>query len=376
MVKLIFWLSFIFILYTYIGYPVVLYILNILFKKERVKNSAYEPNVSVVIAVYNEEKYIERRIRSLLSQGYPKDKFEIIIVSDGSTDTTIEKVKSFSDKTVKLFSYSPKRGKAEALNLGISKAEGEIIVFSDARQVFSEGAIKELVSNFCDETIGGVSGELELLLDEANHAGQGVGMYWKYEKLLRKLESSFDSAVGATGAIYAIRKELYEPIPTCTVLDDFWVPLQIILKGYRIIFDFDAKAYDKVFPDLKIEYDRKVRTLAGNYQAFIMIKELFNIRKNRVFLQFISHKVFRLLIPYALISILISNFFLAKGFYLVFLITQLSFYLMALACRVSSGSLHKNRLINFSNTFVMLNMAAVIGLVRFIEGAGKNIKWK
>lgn len=259
---------------------------------------------------------------------YPKERLEIIVVSDGSTDKTNEIIEEFADTGVKLIKFSDRGGKARALNIAAPQARGEIILFSDARQLYNKDAILELVSNFSDKEVGAVSGELHILkkkpvqrLDTVekaenendtrseNGVGEGVGLYWKYEKFLRRNESQIDSTLGATGAIYAIRKELFSPIPEDTILDDFVIPMRVVLKGYRIIFEPKARAFDVVAVTSKKEFTRKVRTLTGNYQAFFRMKDLFNPFRNRVFFQLLSHKVFRLLVPYALVLAFISNVF-------------------------------------------------------------------
>lgn len=366
--KIIFWLSLLFILYTYFGYPILLFFLT-RFKVKPSKNLLFIPKVSMIITVYNEEEVIKDKLENAISLDYPKDKFEIIVVSDSSTDKTDDIVREFSSKEVKLIRMPERGGKAWALNAAVPKADGEIIVLSDARQLYDKKAILELVSNFSDPKVGAVSGELYLMNPQGDGVGEGVGLYWKYEKLMRKMESRLYSTSGATGAIYAIRKDLYRPIPDDTILDDVLIPMNIVLNGYRVIFEEEARAYDKVATTAKQELTRKIRTLSGNYQLLFRMHGLFNPFKNKVLFQFISHKVFRLLAPLALIIIFISNIFLLPLlFYKVIFFLQLFFYVCAILGHFMSKAKPSLicRFLGIPYAFVVLNYAALAGLYRYI----------
>ena len=357
----------------------------------------YCPFVTMVIAAYNEENTVKEKLENSLSLDYPKDRFEIIVVSDGSTDQTNKNVEEFADLGVKLIKLSKRSGKAHALNTAVSEANGEIILFSDARQLYDKDAVCELVANFNDEEVGGVSGELHLISQSGTGVGKEVGLYWRYEKFLRKTESRVSSTLGATGAIYAIRRRLFSPIPEDTILDDVVIPMRIVLNGYRVVFEPKAHAYDNTAATSKEEFTRKARTLAGNYQAFFRMKELFNPFKNRVFCQLISHKVFRLLVPFALFFAFLSNAFFTSPLYRTTLFLQATLYACATIgfllskfktektqdteqiARIKSflrflGSLFV-RLFSTSYVFVLLNWAAVVGLYRFITGK-QRITWK
>lgn len=375
--KLVFWFSLFFILHTYIGYPILLIIAARMVGKS-IDRKEFAPSVTMIIAAYNEERNIGEKLENSLSLSYPRDKFEIIVVSDGSTDRTDDIVNEFSRRVVKLITMSERGGKARALNTAVPKAIGEIIVFSDARQSYDGNAIRELVSNFSDPTVGAVSGELHLVNKDAASVGEGVGVYWKYEKLLRKKESRIYSTSGATGAIYAIRKELYQPMPDDTILDDVVIPMQIVLNGYRVVFEEKARAYDSVAGTAKEELTRKIRTLCGNYQAFLRMPRLFNPFRNRVFLQFVSHKVFRLLVPFALLLMLISSVFLSSILlYRTMLILQLCLYISSVIGHYLSKSKPSfiGRLFGIPYTFVVLNYAAVAGLYRFITRK-QQVAWE
>ena len=345
MLKVIFWFSFFSIFYTYMGYPLILSVWRRIGKRTTNKGEPL-PSVSIVLAVYNEEKLIERKLRNLLELDYPASLLEIIVSSDGSTDQTEEKVARLQQERVsspalsegpalRLMTGPAHSGKAAALNRAVEHARGEIILFSDARQIFDRKCLLRIVSNFNDPAVGVASGELILVDRPGGKEVAGVGMYWRYEKWLRRMESDIDSMLGATGALYAIRKSLYRPIPSDTILDDVLIPMQAVFEGYRIVFEPEALAYDFVPHRPETEFVRKVRTLAGNYQLLWENGALWSPRKNRVFFQYFSHKVGRLVVPFLLVVLFLSNLFLLKGFYLVFLFLQLAWYGLALIGGIS-----------------------------------------
>ena len=381
--KLVFWSSLLFILYPYIGYPLILWIKRIFSTQIELKlNSAYYPLVSVVIAAKNEQVNIERRIRDILQQSYPKDNLEIIVISDGSTDKTndiVEKlaleIKSQSNTpAIKILSYFPSQGKSIALNTGVKNASGEIIVFADARQRFHIDAIKNLVLFLEDQEVGCVSGELEF---EGNVAGEGkpeMGIYWRYEKWIRKQESYSGSMIGATGAIYAIRKALFEPMPADTILDDVLIPMTIVCKGFSAIFNEDAKAYDQQTSNIAEEWRRKVRTLAGNWQLLSINKSLFIPWQNPLWFRFISHKFLRLIVPFFLPIVLLSCALIQEPFYRVLTIIQLSIYSLVLLGYVVP-IVRKIRFINLCFFLVTLNIAAVAGFYYWVTGSTAKL-WR
>ncbi|PYT05321.1 MAG: family 2 glycosyl transferase [Acidobacteria bacterium] len=311
MIESLFWISVAAILYTYVGYPVVVWMLARLRRREVLKADIF-PSVSVVLACHNEQGNIEARIKNLLECDYPRDLLEIVIVSDGSTDFTAEMARRHVSDSIRLFAYEQQRGKATALNIGVEIAKGEIILFADARQSFEPTAIKELAASFADSSVGAASGEL--LLDGAggSSVGEGVGLYWKYEKWIRKSESRFSSVIGATGAIYAIRRELWQPLPASTILDDVYTPMGIALGGRRVVFEEKARAHDRAIESTGHEFARKVRTLTGNYQLCQLMPRLL-VPNNALLFQFYSHKLMRLAAPIFLLLILAANMFLAAA---------------------------------------------------------------
>lgn len=377
--KVIFWLSLFFIFYCYLGYPLVITLLAGIFGRP-VKKADTLPLVSVVISVWNEEDVMEAKIRNLLSLDYPLEKMEILIGSDSSTDRTDEIIRRFVRPGIQLVESPCRRGKAAMINDLVHRAKNEIIVFTDARQIFDRGAIRELVRNFSDKEVGCVSGEL-LFLKKEGWTAKGINLYWEYEKFIRSQESRIHSMLGATGAIYAIRRELYRAVPENVVLDDMFVPFMIILQGYRAVFDPQATAYDEAAENPKEEYRRKARTLYGNYQIFGLIPQMFNLFKSPVALQLFSHKFLRVVVPFLMIAAFFSNMGLLSGvFYRRVFILQIIFYAMA-----AVGGLVKNkdsdilrgifRVCAIPYVFCLLNFSALMGFWRFVAGR-QEVTWE
>jgi poly-beta-1,6-N-acetyl-D-glucosamine synthase len=373
MSKSLFWISTGAIIYAYAGYPAAVWLLARL-RNQNVLKSSITPRVSVVIACHNEASNIEARINNLFECDYPTDLLEIIVVSDGSTDHTAQVARRYVSERVRVFAYDKRMGKAAALNLGVGAASGKIILFADARQRFEPSAIKELVANFADPSVGAASGELLLDGPAGASVGEGVGLYWKYEKWIRKSESRFSSVIGATGAIYAIRRELWEPLPPVTILDDVYTPMRIALGGRRVIFEEKARAHDVAADSAAREFSRKVRTLTGNYQLCQLMPRLL-IPSNGLIFQFYSHKLMRLAAPIFLLLLLVTNALIvgraaanAGVFYKAILASQLLFYASVLAGGYLLKRKRKVRLLNFAYVFSVMNAAALLGLIYFVLG--------
>ena len=384
----IFWVSAIFVLYIYAGYPFLLWLESIFCPHKIHKKYQLEyPRVSVVIAAKNEEQNIKKRLENICEQSY-LGSVEVIVVSDGSHDQTCSIIKQLKDDLVqyerrkdqgpidiKLVELLLSSGKATALNKGIDSSSGEIVVFTDSRQTFEKNAVKELLANFSDPQVGAVSGELIIMNINKSEVAEGMGLYWLYEKFIRKRESLTGSVVGATGAIYAIRRHLFQELPENTLLDDVLIPLNVVFQGYRVVFDSEAKAYDITSPNMEKEWKRKVRTLSGNWQLLSINPNLLIPWKNPILFRFLSHKICRLLVPYALFIMLLDSLIITNIYYNIFAVVQLIFYLLALAAFFLPGLLRKNRIIKVSYFFVTMNMAAVVGLYVWVKKKN-NITWK
>jgi len=260
-----------------------------------IQRKAYTPTVSFVVATYNGASFLDGKLKSIFALDYPRDLLEVIVVSDGSTDNTREIIERYSGRVK--FIQLVHAGKATALNHGMSVATGEILVFTDVRQRLAPDSLRLLMENFADPRVGVASGELQIASDTIE-ARLGVGAYWKYERWIRLNLSAIDSIFGATGAYYAVRRELAISVPPNKLADDMFLPLHAFLKGYRLIVDARAKMYDYA-TDLATEFSRKVRTLAGNYQILASYPQLLG-PKNRLLLHFISYKVGRLALPFLL----------------------------------------------------------------------------
>lgn len=366
MAKLIFWTSLLFILYTYAGYPLALYFLS-RFRRKEVNKGEHFASVSVVIAALNEERNIGQRIENLLDQNYPRELLEIIVVSDGSTDRTEAVTVAFADRGVRLIALPTRSGKAIAVNRGVEVATGELIVFTDARQSFAPDAIRRLAENFHDSSVGCVSGELLFYEEGESRIKAEMGAYWRYEKWIRRVESATGSVIGATGAIYAIRAALYRPLPAGTILDDVLTPMNCVMQGYRTIFDASAHAFDIVSQNVEQEWRRKVRTLSGNWQFASLVPELFNPLLNSSFVRFLSHKIFRLVVPFFLLPLLAASLMVSGPLYGTIAALQIAAY-----GAVVSGGLfptwRRFKIVNIAYFFAVLNLAAVVGFWRWVSG--------
>lgn len=376
--QVIFWVAAAVIVYSYLLYPALLAVVARLHPAPPVRREAITPDVSLVIVAHNEETSIEGKLRNCLALDYPKERLEIVVASDGSTDRTAEIVRSFADAGVRLLALDDNAGKARAINTVVPTCRGEILVLCDARQHLAPNAVRELVASFADPTVGGVSGELHIESRTGTAAGEGLGAYWTYEKFIRRTQSRVDSMVGATGALYAIRRSLFRPLDTRLILDDVAIPMDVVLAGYRVIFEPHANVYDHAAETPQREFRRKVRTLSGNYQLAALRPELLDPRKNRLFAQFVSHKLSRLAVPWCLLAVLFSSFPLAfqrEGFYETALFTQIAFYLMAIAGWTLERLKLRVSLLSVPYAFALLNLAAASSPFSFLMGK-ERAAWK
>ncbi|MET1256764.1 glycosyltransferase family 2 protein [Aliikangiella maris] len=362
------------ILYTYVGYPLLLLVATKLFPN-KVNKQSFQPEITVLISAFNEQGRIQQKIENCLSADYPPEKMKILVVSDGSTDATNQIVEQFGGN-VSLLSFDSQRGKAACLNDAMQVITTDYVVLTDSRQDFEKNAIAELINNFHDETVGAVSGELLFYSENENTFSQGVDTYWRYEKFIRSSESKIGSVVGVTGAIYALKREYFQPIPVNTVLDDVLIPMQVVLQGGRVLFEPNAIAYDIPSSDKVREKKRKTRTIAGNYQLIELKPELLNPTKNRLLLQLVSHKLLRLVMPICLLLLLLSNCFLLDygWFYGLSLLGQIGVY-TAVILSSYFERLNQIKLIKIANAFITLNLYAVYGLKEFLFNKNIHI-WK
>lgn len=364
---LLFWAAVLLIFYTYFGYGAWLWLKAQLSPWPTLRGEP-DSSVSVVMVVRNEERWIDGKLRNLLELDYPAS-LQIVVVSDGSTDGTERILREYAnDPRVQILMNQFSRGKAAELNDGLDLAAGDIIILTDVRQKIEPEAIRLLLENFVDPEVGCVSGALMLGHPESGEAAKGLGLYWRFEKKIRELESVSGSVVGATGALYAVRRELLTKVPEGTVLDDVYIPMEVVHQGKRVVFDGRARAWDA--PDLGggLEFARKVRTLSGNYQLVQLAPWLIS-RKNPVLGRFVSHKLLRLAVPFAMAIMLLASLWLQRPFYRVALGLQLAFYALAAMAlmRLPKGGAIA-RIADAAGTFVILNTAALVAFTNFVTG--------
>jgi len=366
----LFWISAAIVAYVYAGYPALVAVWARLADR-RPRRAPFAPgawpSISIVIAARNEAPRLAGRIQNLIDQQYP-GAVEIIVVSDGSADDPAASLDRFGG-AARLIELPP-GGKPLALNAGVDAAHGEILIFADARQRFAGAAIASLVENFADPSVGGATGELVLDCEERDtgtDVGEGIGVYWKYEKWLRRHESRVWSTLGASGAIYALRRICWRPLPAAALLDDVLAPMRVVLDGWRVVYDERAIARDRASGDAASESRRKTRTLAGNYQILSQEPRLLLPIVNPVWLQYLSHKIGRLVVPWAMLALLVSSLALAASglLYTAALGAQLILYGLA---AVEALFHARERFTRLAFTFVMMNVAAIAGLAALRRG--------
>jgi biofilm PGA synthesis N-glycosyltransferase PgaC len=390
--KFVFWIAAALVGYSYLGYPVWLW-LRSRWSPRPVRrgfvDASTAPAVTAVMVVRNEEAIVARKLDNLLTLDYPPAKLDVVVVSDGSSDRTPAILADYArdsrlrteprteDRTARTDARSRLRtlikpvsqGKAAGLNDAIKLATGEVLLFTDARQHIESRALRLLIENFADPEVGAASGALMLGDPTDGESGKGMGLYWRIEKKVRDLESASGSVAGATGALYCARRSLLNPspLPEGTILDDVLLPMQIVRQGSRVIFDPRAHAWDS--PDLGKgrEFTRKVRTLTGTYQLLALAPWLLS-SQNAIRFEFISHKLSRLAVPFALLALLIASVFLPQPFYRLAFGAQLAFYALSLAALAGVKFGPLSRLADPARTVVVLNSAALVAFVNFVTG--------
>jgi biofilm PGA synthesis N-glycosyltransferase PgaC len=363
----LFWAAAAMIGYSYAGYPLWLW-LRARLRPRPVKRAANEPMVSVMMVVRNEEAVLREKLRNLLELDYPAERCQIVVVSDGSTDGTeaILREQARDPRVHVLFSQLA-GGKACGLNDGMNVAAADVIVFTDARQKIERDAVRLMMESFADPEVGAVSGELMLGNPATGETGSGMGLYWRIEKRVRELEAASGSVVGATGALYAVRRELVSEVPPDTILDDVFIPMNVVRKGFRVVFDPRAKAWDSPNLGGPREFRRKVRTLTGNYQLLQLAPWLLS-SKNPIRFEFVSHKLLRLVVPFALLVLLLTPWFLPGQFYRAAAWGQVGCYVLSMLGWTGWKLGPVSRLADAGFAFVSLNTAALMAFANFVTG--------
>ncbi|MCX2484241.1 glycosyltransferase family 2 protein [Pedobacter sp. MR2016-24] len=373
---ILFWISIFLIIYTFVGYGFILFIL-VKIKRLFVKpfafiNEAILPTVTILIAAYNEEDIIIEKVANTLDLNYPKDKMQVIFITDGSSDSTAEKIRQFPDVT--LLHKDERAGKMAAIKRAIPNITGAITIFTDANTFLNKDAVLELVKHYQNPKVGAVAGEKRILVEEsADASSAGEGFYWKYESKLKKWDYELYSNVGAAGELFSIRTSLYQPVESDTIIDDHMIAMRIAEKGYIIAYEPDAYAMETASADVKEELKRKIRIAAGGIQSILRLKQSANPFHNPVFtFQYISHRVLRWTItPFLLILVFVLNVVIAVEtsvlFYQVLLLLQLIFYALSITGLYFERKNVRIKALFIPYYFCIMNYAVVAGIVRYYK---------
>lgn len=369
---ILFWVAVFLIVYTYVGFPLGVVLRGLLWGRPyRQREQTSPPAVSIVISAYNEAKSIAAKLDNILALEYPRDRLEVVIASDGSNDGTDAIVERYKEYGVKLLSL-PRVGKAAALNAAVNASSGDILVFSDANSMYKADAVQELVRPFADPEVGGVAGN-QVYKKEVSEgsSGEGERAYWNFDRLLKEFQSKSGNTLAATGAIYAIRRSLFLPIPD-GVSDDFVTSTRVIAQGHRLVFAPSAIAYEPVAATSKVEFGRKVRVIIRSWNAFIFVRELLNPFRYKFYaIQFFSHKILRYLVVFPLITLVVVSPFLwnVHFFYQVATIGQAVFYSLAiLGLLLDKTRFGQKKFLTIPFYFCMVNAASLVAIIRVLAG--------
>lgn len=386
LLAVLFWLSLAILFYSYIGYGIVVFGLLKIKKYlnpektelER-EDSDFEPEVTLLVAAYNERDCIEEKVENSFELNYPKDKLKIVFITDGSTDGTPDELRKFDRVTV--LHEDKRAGKIGAINRAMNFVDTPIVVFSDANTMFNKAAIRELVKHYRHPNVGAVSGEKRIKqMDMDSASGAGEGLYWKYESFLKNLDSDLYSIVGAAGEMFSIRSELFEEVEGDTILDDFIISLRIAEKGFRVVYEPKAYALETPSSSIKEEMKRKVRISAGGFQSIARLKPLLNpLKYGMLSFQYISHRVLRWAVnPFLLIALIPINFALMVGFggiYTALFWAQVLFYGMTFLNWYFESKNLRIKLLFVPFYFSMMNLAAILGFFRYVRGQ-QSVLWE
>ncbi len=382
-VKIVFWLGLFIVFYSYIGYGLLLWFylrLKRLFSSQKMTGfSGYEPPVTLIVATFNEEAIIEEKIRNCLELEYPADKLNLFFVADGSNDKTVDIIRKYPQ--IRLYFKPERAGKVAAINRVMPEITTPFVIFSDANTFLNKESIREILKHYADEKVGAVAGEKKVMEKNGDGAAvAGEGIYWKYESLLKRLDSEFYTVVGAAGELFSVRTHLFEATPGNVLLDDFIISLKICKKGYRVVYEPLAYATETPSDSMREEQKRKIRISAGGFQSMLMLKDLLNIfRYGKLSFQYISHRVLRWAVcPFLLPLVLAANLLLVingqSWVYGMLLACQVLFYTAAMLGWLFSLRNMKVKLFYIPYYFVFMNLALYIGLGRFLTNK-QSVLW-
>lgn len=374
----IFWIAAAYVLYTYLGYPLLLALWRRLGGGQEVAaRPDYQPPVTVILTVRNEVQSIRAKLQDLLAQDYPADLLEIVVASDQSTDGTNQVVEEIAAENprVHLVAYEENIGKSVAINRTVPLTSSEILVLSDARQRVAPEAVRRLVAHFADPKVGIAGAEMTLVNADGEASSECTGLYWRYERALRRLEARLGLLTGVSGAFFAIRREVFRDIPPGSYCEDVTLALYARAAGYRVQWEAGARVFE-VMRDPYVEFQRKVRTLVGNYQLLSQFWPLYLPWRGKLAFTLISHKLCRLFIPLALGVLFVASIPLAMTYplYLPVLLAQVGLY-TAGCMGLARAAWRRSRLVNACGAFCMLNWAALVALFHVLRH-GPRIQWK
>lgn len=366
-----FWSAVFLPFYAYLGYPLILLALRIAIRRD-VKKRPITPFLSLLIPAYNEADVIARKIENSLALDYPADRMEIVVASDGSRDETAAIAQSRADgKRIRVLAYRENRGKVATLNASVPELRGEVVIFSDAPAMLLHDSVRKLVENFADPEVGAVSGLYKVVKADQVSIGSSEDFYWKYETFLKVKESQLASTLGGHGHLHAIRKELYPYPDPRTINDDYVIPVSVLAKGYRAVYEPTAIVYEEA--QEMTGFGRRVRIMAGNIQQLREIGGLLHPFRPLPLFFFLSHKLCRLLVPFAMLAALLANLFLLQNaFYLAVFYAQLLFYVLAVAGAIWHI---RPKPLMLPYYFCMINAATFFGLYHALTDR-RTMAWK
>ncbi|MGI8556184.1 MAG: glycosyltransferase family 2 protein [Pyrinomonadaceae bacterium] len=374
--RTIFWLMLAALFYVYLGYPLVVYFVSLL-KPRKIKRAAFEPNVSVIITAYNEERAIRAKLENTLVIDYPPEKLEIIVASDCSNDQTDDIVREFAVRGVKLYRQTERHGKTSAQNFAVEKAEGEIILFSDATTAYQPDVLRAMLPNFADEKIGCVAGKLIYIDPSESSVGRGAKSYWNYETFLKESESRACSLIGTSGCLYSVRRSAYREM-YAEACSDFLIATIVFRQGLRTIYEPQAVCTEETNQFSDREMRMRVRVISQTFTDLWRSRDMLNPLKSGFYaVELFSHKILRYAVPLFLILLFLSSIFLAfdSPFFEIVIALQLAFYAMALAGWGLEKSGKKSKILAMPLYFVLANLASLIGFYKFLRGE-RYAKWE
>ena len=385
---LLFWFCFLFIVYVYAGYPLIVALLARLRQRVEV-TSDITPKVSILIAAYNEQDVIAAKLENTLSLDYPSNCMQIVVAVDGSDDRTAEIVESFAGRGVELSYDVRRRGKTVAINRAVPRLMHDIVIFSDANNVYAPDALRALVRPFADPNVGGVTGS-KMIMEDADAHARADGLYWKYESFIKKNESRLGSCTGVAGEILAIRRDLYQPPADHVINDDFFIGMGILRHGYRLVYAPDAHSFERTSLTELDETVRRSRIVAGRYQAMLMAGSLLPWQNPLLVWQIVSHKFMRPLVPLMMILAFLATLaaclwpaasadpgwlYLARPFNYLYLAGEILILVLAFFGSSLKGMGLLGKLLYIPTFLVNSNMAAILGLYSFFTGR-QTALWK